>query len=71
MRLKTMENVDKGKEKNHVGKLTSNPEDRTPYISHVMFDKRFGHAAAVLNKRYLSKRRFRVRVIYILFSMNS
>ena len=65
-----MGKIDKDKDKKHTGKLTSNPEDRTPYISHVMFDKRFGHAAAVLNKRYLSKRRFRVRVIYILFSMN-
>ena len=46
MRLKTMENVDNGKEKKHTDKLTDNPEDGTSYITCQWH-------AAVLDKRYL------------------
>ena len=49
MRLKTMENVDEGKNKKHTGKLTDNPKDRTPYIL-LVIERCDGHRrAAVLN----------------------
>ena len=31
--LKIMEKIGKGKDKKHAGKLASNPEDNTPYIT--------------------------------------
>ena len=41
MCLKIMEKIDKGKDKKHAGKLTSNPlaelEDKSPYISYIPF----------------------------------
>ena len=59
MCLKTVEQIDKGKDKKHTGKLTSNPDDMT-LILHVGFDERgigmrLWHAAVLL-----SKRRFRI-----------
>ena len=62
MCLKTMEKIDKGKDKKHTGKLTSNPEDKNSL--YYMSDLTSAWHAAMFKKRYLSERRFRIFILY-------